>query len=114
VVQALQALNPGWIRETPKSIRRPALAAVALAAVLLATGGVWFASTDPDGLERLADSLGIASRAKALLAAPLADYDARFFTSGWLNTAAAGVLGLLLVFGAVLVFSRAAARRKGA
>ena len=114
VVQALQSLNPGWIRGTPKSIRGPVLTAVALAAVLVATGGVWFASAEPDGLERLAENLGIGSRAKALFAAPLAGYDARIFTSGWLNTAAAGVLGLVLVFGAVLVFSRAAARRKGA
>ena len=114
VVQALRAINPGWIRESPRSIRGPALAAVALAALLLATGGVWFASAEPDGLERLADDLGIASRAKSLLAAPLADYNARLFSSGWSNEAAAGVLGLVLIFGAGLLFSRAAARRKGA
>jgi cobalt/nickel transport system permease protein len=114
VVQALRALNPGWIRESPKSVRGPALAAFALAAVLVATGGVWFASADPDGLESLAENLGIASRAKAFFAAPLAGYDARFFTSGWLNEAAAGVLGLVLVFGAGLAIRRAAARRKGA
>jgi len=114
VVQALRKLNPGWIQESPRPLRRPALAAVALVAVLLATGGVWLASADPDGLENLVGKLGIASRAKALLPAPLAGYEARWFTDTGMNTVAAGVLGLALVFAAVWLFTRLLSRREGA
>ena len=114
VIEALAKLNPGWAGQSAETLRRPAVAAVALVAILLATGGVWLASAEPDGLENLADGLGIASRAKSLVPTPLADYQTAWLTSAWVSRAAAGLVGLILVFGAALLFSRFATRRKGA
>jgi cobalt/nickel transport system permease protein len=73
---------------------------------------VLVASTHPDGLEKLAGNIGIASRAKVSLAAPLADYEASLFNSPWLRKATAGLTGLGLIFGACLVFGRYAARKR--
>jgi cobalt/nickel transport system permease protein len=112
VIQALEALNPGWIVKPP-GLRRPALTALALTAVLLAVLGVLFASTDPDGLDRLAQQLGIASRARVLISTPLAGYEAQIMTSPWLRKAAAGAAGLVLAYLAVLWLGRVASRREG-
>lgn len=112
VIEALGKLNPGWVMQSPRPFSRTALAAVALVSFLLVTGGVWLASADPDGLDSLADKLGISSRATALLDSPLADYEARWFTSAVMNRAVAGIVGLALVLGAVLFFTRAVAWRR--
>jgi hypothetical protein len=52
------------------------------------------------------------SRAKALMPAPLADYDIALAASPWIRKAAAGLTGLALVFGACLMFGRAAIKRR--
>src|SRR5882724_9423466 len=83
VFQALETLNPNFVKQ-PRSDRGLALGLTALAAVLLAVVGVLFASTHPDGLERLAETLGIVDKAKPIFASPLADYQAGFFQSTWL------------------------------
>src|SRR5713101_1663261 len=72
VFQALESLNPNFVKQ-PKADRGFALGLTGLAAVLLAVVGVMFASTHPDGLERLAETIGLASKAKPMLASPLAD-----------------------------------------
>src|SRR5262249_1878593 len=77
VLQALEALIPNF-GKAPGSNRGAALGSLALAAVFLAVIGVLFASTHPDGLEKLAQTLGIAANAKPLLTSPLADYQAGF------------------------------------
>jgi cobalt/nickel transport system permease protein len=112
VIQALEALNPGWIRKPP-GLRRPAMAALALATVLLAASGILFANADPDGLERLAENLGIASRARVLLSTPLAGYETRFLSNSWLGKAAAGAAGLALAYVTVLMAGRIQSKRKG-
>ena len=71
------------------------------------------ASAHPDGLEKLARDIGIASRERVLLATPLADYQAGFFASPWLRKAAAGLAGLALILGACLLLGRFAARKRG-
>ncbi len=48
----------------PSAGRSPAMAALALAALLLAAGGIVFASSSPDGIARLAIQTGIASHAR--------------------------------------------------
>ncbi|MEK7407252.1 MAG: energy-coupling factor ABC transporter permease [Acidobacteriota bacterium] len=111
VVQGVEALNPGMIRQ-PSRTRAAVLGALALAAVLLAVGGVLAASQAPDVLESLAERLGIAPQARALLATPLADYEAQVFSSPWLRKAAAGLVGLGLIYGACVALGRLAARRK--
>jgi hypothetical protein len=111
VASALEGMQPDFVRK-PSGRRSYALGALASAAVLLAVVGVLAASTHPDGLEKLAQNIGIASHAKALVATPLAGYEAAGFASPWLGKAAAGLTGLGLIFGACVLFGRYAARKR--
>jgi len=113
VIEALEKIQPGFVRK-PREGRSFALGAAGLAALLLATVGVLFASTSPDGIQRLGEQTGIASHARALLATPLAGYQAAFVHAGWPGKALAGVAGLTLIFGACLLIGRAIARRRSA
>ncbi len=113
VVQALEALHPGWVDKSQGTIRRPVLAALGLVAVLLATGGVWIASSAPDGIQRLAGNLAISSRARALIPAPLRDYEAGFLSNPWLSRTTAGLAGLVLAFGTAAWIGHTRRRRKG-
>ncbi len=113
VVGALEKIRPSLVR-SQKQERRPALAAVALAAALLATIGVLFASAAPDGIEKLGLDTGLASHARTLIATPFSDYDAAFLQAGWARKAAAGLAGLALVYAACLAVGRFAARRRSA
>ncbi len=110
VFQSLESLDPGWVRPGA-AVPRRALGALATAAVLLACVGVLVASAAPDGLERLADQVGIADRARSLIATPLADYELRGLASSRLGKAAAGLAGLALVYGVCVVVSRRMTRR---
>jgi hypothetical protein len=87
---------------------------VGLAALLLAVVGVAVASTHPDGIWKLAGETGIASHAKALLGAPLADYQLGLLQSVWLRKAGAGLAGLVLIYGACMLCGRLLARQRGA
>lgn len=113
VLEGIEKLNPGLIRK-PETTRPRALAAVGLTAVLLAAVGVLFASAYPDGLESLAESIGIADRARTLFATPLMDYEAQFFGSPWMQKAAAGLAGLALIYGACLLIGRCVRRQRRA
>jgi cobalt/nickel transport system permease protein len=113
VVQALEAMNPNFVRMPAEGNRR-LIGAIALAAVLIATVGAVFASAYPDGLETLAERVGIADRAKALIPTPLADYQAAFIHSDWLRQATAGIAGLVLIFAVCVGFGRFVIRRKRA
>jgi cobalt/nickel transport system permease protein len=110
VLQALEVMQPGWVRKPVGSGRR-VLGFVGMAALLLAVVGVLFAAGDPDGLEKLAEDLGIASKARALVQTPLADYETAVPGGQWMRKATAGLAGLALVFGACLLFGRALSRR---
>jgi len=111
VFQAVETLNPNFIKQ-PKADRGIALGLVALAAVSLAGTGVLFASANPDGLQQLADTLGIASRAKPIMAAPLADYQAGFLQWAWLRKAGAGLMGIVLIYGACALLGRMVGRQR--
>ena len=80
--------------------------------MLLAVVGVLFASTHPDGLEKLTQTLGIASRAKPLLASPLADYQAGFVQTAWLRKAAGGLTGIISIYAACALLGRAIGRQR--
>jgi cobalt/nickel transport system permease protein len=113
VIQAIEKLDPRFVtRPAGQSIY--AVAALAVTAVVLATVGVLFASASPDGLEKFAEQVGIADRARAWLPAPLPDYEAPLPGGEWVRKAAAGLAGLVLIFAACAVVSRIASRRRSA
>jgi len=93
VIQALEAIQPDFVRQ-PAAGRSFALGAAGLAAVVLATVGVLFASAAPDGIEKLTG------------------YQAAFLESGWLRKACAGLAGIALIYGACLAIGRAVARHR--
>jgi cobalt/nickel transport system permease protein len=89
---------PAASAASPSRLRVPA--AFALVSVLgLLVFGAPFASTRPDGLERVAETLGFGARATApLVPAPMADYRVPGFASAEAATWAAALLGVLAVF----------------
>lgn len=73
---------------------------VALLASLLVAGGVsYFASSNPDGLEYVAEEVGFADAAEDSAAAdsPLSDYQVRGVENDALSGGLAGVVGALVV-----------------
>jgi cobalt/nickel transport system permease protein len=94
VIQALEKIQPNFVRR-PAGGRSFALGTVSVSAVLLAAVGVVFASTEPDGIERLTH------------------YDAAIQTP-WLTKTAAGLGGLVLIYAACLAIGRLVARRRSA
>jgi hypothetical protein len=80
--------------------------AAGLAAVLLAAGGVVFASTAPDGIEQLAIQTGISGHARTLISTPFKNYEASWLGAGWPAQAAAGIAGLALVGGVCVLIGR--------
>nr|HMT20171.1 PDGLE domain-containing protein [Promineifilum sp.] len=80
--------------------------AVALVLVLLAP----FASGHPDGLEWVAETSGFLDTARSAPYAILPDYTVPFLGQTSLSTIAAGVVGVLLVAGIVMVAMRAMRR----
>lgn len=65
-----------------------------------------FASSSPDGLDKTAESLGFADRARVIWNTPLADYQAFSFSSDAVRTALAGAIGAIVVFILAWVLSR--------
>lgn len=112
VVEGIERLSPQLIRKAAPE-RSWAIAGLGVAAVVLASCGVMVASTDPDGIWKLAGKIGIAARATSLIAAPLADYHASWLGASWVAKAAAGLAGLMLVGGVCLVFGAAVGRKRG-
>lgn len=94
VIQSLEAIQPGFVRK-PCAARSWAPGALGVAAVLLAGVGVVFASSDPDGIQKLTA------------------FDAAA-DPGWLSEAGAGLGGVGLIYFACLLFSRFVARRRSA
>ena len=96
----------------PESRGSFALGTLACTAVLLAVVGILFASTQPDGIQKLAQNTGIAAQAKALFTTPLGNYEAGFLSSPWLRKATAGLAGLALIFGVCVIFGRVVSRNR--
>jgi len=69
-----------------------------------------WASSWPDGLERVAERFGFAERTTAYLPAPLADYSIPGIDSPAVAAGVSGLLGLLLVFGVSWLVGRALVR----
>lgn len=113
VIEALEKIQPGFVRKTREG-RSFALGAVGLAALLLATVGILVASRAPDGIWSLGRQTGIAQRATTLFSTPFSDYQAAFLKGGWARQAGAGLVGLALIYAACLLIGRLVARKRGA
>jgi cobalt/nickel transport system permease protein len=112
VIQALEAIQPGFVRR-PETVRpgSAAFGAVGLAAVLLAAIGVMFAAAAPDGIQKLGMQTGIAAHVRTLFATPFSGYETAFLQSAWVRKASAGLAGLALIYAACIGLGRAAAAR---
>ncbi|MBM4420478.1 MAG: hypothetical protein FJ034_02610 [Chloroflexi bacterium] len=84
--------------------------ALAVSAVIAVLASV-FASSDPDGLERVAEDTGFLERAQGALYEILPDYTIPG-VEGTPSTALAGIAGIALVFVLMLALSRVLARRR--
>lgn len=82
------------------------------ASVLLVLCVAPFASSSPDGLEKVAQDQGVSAAAQApAWRAPLPDYEVPGVRRKGLSTALAGAIGTLGVFGVTLLVARLLARR---
>ena len=84
------------------------LAIAALVVVILAP----LASSDPDGLERVAEDAGFIALAQNFFAGLLGDYAIPGVDNAWLSTVLAGLLGVAIVVVVVVVLGRLVARRR--
>lgn len=83
------------------------LAIAALVVIVLAP----LASSDPDGLERAADDLGFIGAAREAIYSIIPDYTVPGI-DGNLSTIVAGLIGVGIVFGLMIVLGRLLARRR--
>ncbi len=93
VVAALERIQPALLGSL-QSVQRPALTVLLLVSLLLAAGGFLLASDLPDGLEHLAQRLGISGLEQAVVGAPMPDYEIPWLPAPWLGRTAAGLVGL--------------------
>ena len=84
-----------------------------LAALGVALFAAPFACPWPDGLEAVAAKLGFEHRASEAAPAWMADYRIPGITSPGVSTALAGAVGVLVVFGLAVIFSRVVVRKSG-
>jgi cobalt/nickel transport system permease protein len=113
VIAALERIQPGFVQK-PREGRSFALGFAGVAALLLVTVGILFASTAPDTLQKVAEETGIAAHAQALVSTPFAGYQTAFIRSEWWSKAAAGLAGLGLISAACLAIGWVMARRRRA
>ncbi len=108
VVRAIDRLTP--VRVDPGRGTPAAQWILAGIAFVFAALGFLIASGDPDSLESIAERTGIAARETHMLAAPMADYTLSGVPVEGIARAAAGIVGLALVYLAVVAVSRALRR----
>jgi cobalt/nickel transport protein len=79
-----------------------------LTALIIAGMISWFASSSPDGLERIAADKGFLEKGEVepVLKAPFADYMVPKIPSEKIATSLAGIFGTLIVFGATYLVAR--------
>ena len=111
VVQALDRLNPGFVQK-PGAAHGRVLVALGCAAVLLGAAGFLLASSAPDAIQNVGQTLGISTQTS--FQTPMANYAAGNFESAWLRRATAGLTGLLLICGVCAAGARVIGRRRSA
>ena len=111
VVQVLEKLNPQFVQK-PEAPSGRAMAVLGVGAIVVGTAGFLLASSAPDGIMRLGQDLGLAT--KTVIHAPLADYAVGSFESAWLRKAAAGLAGIILIYGICAAAGRWIGRQRSA
>lgn len=112
VIEAIEKLKAGVVRQPEVSARRPLLV-FGVIAIALAAAGFLLASSAPDGIERLGPQIGLTAR--NLLHAPFADYSVGLASSSaWVRKATAGLAGLLLIYSICAAGARWLLRRRSA
>lgn len=107
VLKGIERINPAWLLRGDVSPGR-VTKVLAAAACLTGTMGFILASTSPDVLDHVTHRLGIADRSRNLLLTPLADYQLVSVGSELLAKAAAGLIGLVLVYSLCIAAGRLA------
>lgn len=94
-------------------IVRKSLIVMGVVSVVLAALVSIFASSQPDGLERVAMNAGFIEKEKSEWSyALLPDYSLRWLNDHWLGTTVSGLFGLLVMFAVVwLLFKWLAGKR---
>ena len=113
VLQAVEKLNPGWLR-VPKGMPSRAAGVLIMAALLMTIVGVLYISALPDGFESLASQVGVASQERIIWAAPMAEYEVSFSAGDWSRKSLAGLAGLVLIYGICLTVGRFLVRQRSA
>lgn len=96
---------------TPTSPRRRVAAGLLIAGTTVGLASL-FASTSPDGLEKIASDLGFINASQAAPFELFADYSVPGF-DGVAGTALAGVIGALVVLAVIVLLNRLASAQKG-
>jgi cobalt/nickel transport system permease protein len=109
VLQAIEKLNPALVQKPDRSNWRM-LAGLSGVALALGMVGFLWASSAPDGIERLGTQLGLA--AKANFHAPFAGYSVYSFDSRLLRRSTAGLAGLLLVYALCVAVAKMIGRHR--
>ena len=119
VVQAIERIQPDYLRR-PARTRRKALAWGTLAAAMLVVIAAFLVSGNPDGIEGLLVRAGVSSATMSMFRSPMADYQLDTAMAPWLSRSLAGLAGLGIVYVVCLVIarmisaSRPGPRREGA
>lgn len=103
VVQSLEKMQPGILRQPRANMRLRLLGGVA---VILVIAGVFIASAQPDGIESFARRTGIWSQVSQVVRSPLAGYQFAWVSTPWLAKVFAGLAGLVVAWGACAGISR--------
>lgn len=95
------------------STRSFTIGALVVAALVAGVVSLW-ASSNPDGLEFVATSLGFhhVQHASVTAGSPLAHYETTGVAIPWLSTATAGLIGCAATFGLAWLVGRVAKRRR--
>ncbi len=113
VLRALERIQPGWVVNAGREAK-PVLAVLLLIALGLSLAGFLFASSAPDGLERLLGLAGLDGKELAYFSAPLPDYQSLTAANPWLRKAVPGLAGLFLTYVVVAGLARLALRPRSA
>jgi ABC-type Fe3+ transport system permease subunit len=99
----------------PSASRRPGrrwwIAGLAIAALVVVVFAP-LASSDPDGLERVATDNGFISQAQNVISGLLGGYEIPGVTNATASTILSGLLGVAIVVGIMVLLGRVLARRR--